>query len=219
MHRKVIHTADGSATIQLTDLDEHYHSTHGALQEAKHVFIDNGISKIKQENISVFELGFGTGLNAILTLAHAHTNNIAIDYLGLEAYPVEEELLIELNYQELIPEFAREFTRLNTCNWSEKCDVTEQFSLLKVKQKIQDFQPAIEKFDIVYFDAFGHRAQSEMWELEVIEKMYAMLKPGGVFVTYAARGQLKRDLISLGFKVEKLPGPPGKREMTFAIKQ
>lgn len=200
-------------------MDENYHSTHGAIQEALHVFIENGLKTLDKKTVSIFELGFGTGLNALLTLQYAQQNSINIFYHGIEAFPIEKELIDSLNYVELTgAKFQSEFELLHQSTWSEKNQISLKFELLKTQSKIEDFKLNKEKYDIIYFDAFGFRAQPEMWELSILEKMYHMLNRGGVLVTYAARGQFKRDLKTLGFEVESLPGPPGKREMTRAIK-
>lgn len=219
MKRKIVETNDGSKTIYIHEMDENYHSTHGAIQEALHVFIENGLKTLDKKTVSIFELGFGTGLNALLTLQYAQQNSINIFYHGIEAFPIEKELIDSLNYVELTgAKFQSEFELLHQSTWSEKNQISLKFELLKTQSKIEDFKLNKEKYDIIYFDAFGFRAQPEMWELSILEKMYHMLNRGGVLVTYAARGQFKRDLKTLGFEVESLPGPPGKREMTRAIK-
>jgi tRNA U34 5-methylaminomethyl-2-thiouridine-forming methyltransferase MnmC len=220
MKRDVIVTADGSKTIYIQEMDENYHSSHGALQEANHVFIQNGLQFIdNQSTISVFEMGFGTGLNALLTLVEADKIKNKINYVGIEAFPVEIELINQIGYEQFVdPKFQSLFTDMHTANWNEKIDLTPYFSFEKIHEKIKNYEVLEAEFDIVYYDAFGPRAQEAMWLLEILEKMYRMLKPGGFLVTYCAKGQVKRDLKALGFKIEALPGPPGKREMTRAHK-
>ncbi len=218
MKREIRETADGSMTIYLPEMDEHYHSYHGALQEALHVFIENGIKKLPyKEEIAVFELGLGTGLNALLTALWANENNQKVDYFGLEAFPVEVEMNLNMNYQDLIPnDLATEyFTKIIVAEWDKSVVISERFQIKKVEETIQNLSVS-NQFDVVFFDAFGPRAQEEMWEYNVLEKTVQLLKSGGLFVTYCAKGQLKRDLKTLGLKVETLPGPPGKREMTIA---
>ena len=218
MKRELRETADGSMTIYLPEMDEHYHSYHGALQEALHVFIENGIKKLPyKEEIAVFELGLGTGLNALLTALWANENNQKVDYFGLEAFPVEVEMNLKLNYQKLIPNHLATvyFTKIIEAEWEKSIVISEKFQIQKVKETIQNLSVS-NQFDVVFFDAFGPRAQEEMWEFNVLEKTVQLLKSGGLFVTYCAKGQLKRDLKTLGLKVETLPGPPGKREMTIA---
>lgn len=217
MKRTIKKTSDGSTTIFLPELDENYHSDHGAIQEALHVFIEHGLKTFPvNQPLKIFEMGFGTGLNAGLT---ATESNQSINYFGIEAYPVEDELLKELNYSEQYPKLSNElFKKIHTVSWNNLEIVSEKFKLNKIHEKIEEYGMPQDYFDLIYFDAFGPRAQGEMWDIQIIEKMYDGLKTGGKLVTYCARGQFKRDLKSLGFKVEALPGPPGKREMTRAIK-
>jgi tRNA U34 5-methylaminomethyl-2-thiouridine-forming methyltransferase MnmC len=218
MKRELRETADGSMTIYLPEINEHYHSYHGALQEAKHVFIENGIKRYpKKEIISVFELGLGTGLNALLTAIWAETNQQKVTYFGLEAFPVEPEMNFAMKYDSLITDNQSDdlFSRIVLAPWEAKTEISTFFQLCKCQSKIQTLL-VNQKFDIIYFDAFGPRAQEEMWNFEILNKAVQLLNPKGLFVTYCAKGQLKRDLKTLGLKVETLPGPPGKREMTIA---
>lgn len=220
MNRELKITNDGSSTIYIPEMDETYHSTHGAIQEAKHVFIENGLLTFEENNVTklnVLEVGFGTGLNALLTLINQGER--IIEYTGLEAYPVEMGLINGLNYvSELGEEHQSNFEKLHTSEWNEIVSIDNHFFLKKVDQKIQTVQFETSYFDLVYFDAFGPRAQGEMWQKQVLEKVATSMKTGGILVTYCAMGQFKRDLKSLGFDIEVLPGPPGKREMTRATK-
>lgn len=220
MKREIIRTSDGSTTIYLPDMDENYHSTHGAIQEAEHVFIKHGLGEMEvreMDKIAIFEMGFGTGLNAFLTKIRSKS---IIEYTGIEAFPVSDAEIEALNYVELVgEEFSKDFKLIHQAQWNESVTIDANFSLKKVEEKVEVFSMPSEAFDLIYFDAFGPRAQSEMWNIEVLQKMYDGLKFGGAMVTYSARGQLKRDLKSLGFTVESLPGPPGKREMTRAWKK
>jgi tRNA U34 5-methylaminomethyl-2-thiouridine-forming methyltransferase MnmC len=219
MKRKLIITNDGSSSIFIPEMDETYHSSHGALQEAVHVFIKNGLNAIDKKEIAIFELGFGTGLNALLTLEASRNKEIQIDYTGIEAFPVEHELINSLNYTSLIAgDFENDFLKMHDISWDESHAIAKQFSLKKIHAKIQEVNIGVSQFDLIYFDAFGYRAQAEMWDVGIIQQMYDALKEGGVLVSYAARGQFKRDLKAVGFKIEALPGPPGKREMTRATK-
>lgn len=219
MKREFIKTEDGSMTIYLPEMDETYHSTHGSIQEAEHVFIQNGLREMEKkglEEIVIFEMGFGTGLNALLTKIRTETK---IEYWGIEAYPVNREEIDTLNYVDLLGEKYREdFGQIHSASWNKRVVLNEKFSIGKIEEKIEDFSMKSEFFDLVYFDAFGPRAQIKMWDIEILSKIYDGLKKGGALVTYSARGQFKRDLKSLGFEVEPLPGPPGKREMTRAWK-
>jgi len=218
--REIIKTLDGSTTIHLQDWDECYHSKHGAIQEAKHVFIKNGLSLFEEKLVSILEIGFGTGLNAFITFLESNQKNQKIDYVGVEAYPVEASEVLEMNYVSELDalEFENIFEEMHKCEWDKKNEICNTFSLTKRKQffhEIDDF----ETFDLIYFDAFGYRVQPELWSTEIFRKMYNSLKPNGVLVTYAARGVVKRSMIEVGFTVEKLAGPPGKREMFRAFKK
>ncbi|MFV8375782.1 tRNA (5-methylaminomethyl-2-thiouridine)(34)-methyltransferase MnmD [Flavobacterium sp. LB1P62] len=220
MKREIIQTLDGSTTIHLQEWDECYHSKHGAIQEAQHVFIKNGLSLFQNKQISILEIGFGTGLNAFITFLEASKMNQVIDYVGVEAYPISTEEVVSMNYVDEL-NAANEsavFKKMHESNWEEKIILRDDFTLTKRKQffeEIDDF----EKFDLIYFDAFGYRVQPELWSTAIFEKMHNALKPNSVLVTYAARGVVKRSMIEVGFTVEKLAGPPGKREMFRASKK
>ncbi|RKN79953.1 tRNA (5-methylaminomethyl-2-thiouridine)(34)-methyltransferase MnmD [Ulvibacterium marinum] len=219
MKRKVVTTADGSKTIYLEDWDEHYHSKHGAVQEAYHVFIKSGLSLFKNSPISILEIGFGTGLNALITFMEAERMDLNISYTGVEAYPPSPTEIGQLNYiTELkVKEFQSAFEKMHECPWEEDCGISNNFVLHK--QQI-DFLTIDAKalFDLVYFDAFGARVQPELWTDTIFEKMFLALKKGGILVTYSAKGSVRRAMQSVGFIVERLPGPPGKREMLRAKK-
>ncbi len=218
MKREIIITNDGSTSIYIPEMDETYHSVHGAIQEAKHVFIKNGLGLISKKKINVFEVGFGTGLNAFLAAQYSEENNVLIHYHSIEAFTVELELINQLNYNSLINYKIQILATIQTTEWEKEIAILETFYLRKIEAKMQDFDPEKESYDIVFFDAFGPRAQSEMWSIEILQKMHDCLIPNGKLVTYCAQGQFKRNLKSIGFKVENLPGPPGKREMTVATK-
>jgi tRNA U34 5-methylaminomethyl-2-thiouridine-forming methyltransferase MnmC len=219
LKREVIKTLDGSTTIQIEGWDECYHSKHGAIQEAKHVFIKNGLALFQNKEISILEIGFGTGLNAFITFLEGKKFNQTIDYVGVEAYPISAEELVSMNYvEELNASTEKEiFIKMHECSWEEKSILSDRFSLTKRKQLFSEIDD-IEKFDLIYFDAFGYRVQPELWSTAIFKKMYDALKSNGVLVTYAARGVVKRSMIEVGFTVEKLEGPPGKREMFRARK-
>ena len=219
LKRELHKTADGSYTLRIEEWDENYHSGHGALQEARHVFIDHGLKSMGEGPLKIFEMGFGTGLNALLTMNESIQNNTKISYSGIEAYPVDIEMIEKMNYASIAEGgFEDIFLKMHRCTWGQEIQLTPDFTFEKIHAKIEDFQPESNQFDLVYFDAFGPRAQGEMWDIEILSKMHQLLKVGGVLVTYCAKGQFKRDLKSLGFEVQSLPGPPGKREMTRAIK-
>ena len=219
MKREIIQTQDGSTTIHLEEWNESYHSKHGAIQEAKHVFIKNGLSLFKNKTISILEIGFGTGLNAFISFLEAQQFDQNIDYVGVEAYPVAPDEILSMNYvDELNAQSQLEiFEKMHKSNWNEKIVLNDRFLLTKRQQFFQDIDD-VAQFDLIYFDAFGYRVQPELWSTEIFKKMYDALKENGVLVTYAARGVVKRSMIEVGFRVEKLEGPPGKREMFRAFK-
>ena len=203
---KVITTSDGSTSLLNTELDETYHSIHGAVQESTHVFIRNGLDKCASEEVNIFEVGFGTGLNALLTAL----SNRKVNYTTIEAFPLTEEVYNQLNYEprELLLDLHRN-QELETSN----------FKLTKIHSTLESVSLPDNHFDIIYFDAFAPSKQPSMWELPMIAKVCNALVPGGLFVTYCAKGQLKRDLRSLGMEVETLAGPPGKKEMVRGTKK
>ncbi len=219
MRREIIRTSDGSTTIHLPDWDENYHSKHGAIQEAQHVFIKNGLSLFQGKSVSIMEIGFGTGLNAFITFLEAQKLQQTIDYVGIEAYPISADEVKGMNYvSELNAENQREiFEAIHETDWEIQNRLSEGFILTKKKQFFDTIDD-VEKFDLIYFDAFGYRVQPELWSTAIFQKMYNSLKINGILVTYAARGVVKRSMIEVGFTVEKLDGPPGKREMFRASK-
>jgi len=219
LERKIIVTADGSSTIHLPEWDENYHSKHGAIQEAKHVFIKSGLSLFSEQKISILEIGFGTGLNSFITFLEAPKRNLIIDYVGVEAYPVSAEEIEKLNYVSELnaEEFKEVFSEMHVQKWDVQNVLSSDFSLTKRKQFFNEIKDE-NTFDLIYFDAFGARVQPELWTEEVFETMYKSLKKGGVLVTYCAKGSVRRAMLKVGFSIEKLVGPPGKREMLRATK-
>ena len=220
MKREIIITSDGSTTIHLPDWDEQYHSKHGAIQEAYHVFIEHGLTPISKNEVSILEIGFGTGLNSFITFLEANKNNFTIEYVGIERYPVAIDEVEKLNYVSELKatNFKAIFQTLHTSSWEEKHQITPEFSLLKQKQFFSEIEYE-NRFDVIYFDAFGARVQPELWTEEIFAKMFLALKNKGVLVTYSAKGSVRRAMQAVGFTVERLPGPPGKREMLRATKQ
>jgi tRNA U34 5-methylaminomethyl-2-thiouridine-forming methyltransferase MnmC len=212
-------TGDGSKTIFLPELNETYHSSNGAVQESVHVFIQNGLDLVgKKGTIRILEVGFGTGLNALLSAGWAENNNQSIHYIGIEANPLRPALCFQLDYPRHIGQNTEKiYDALIRCNWEIDNQLSTHFSIQKREVKIQDFE-AVENVDLIYFDAFGPRVQAEMWGYPILEKMFQSLNSKGSLVTYCAQGQFKRDLKSVGFILESLPGPPGKREMTRATR-
>lgn len=222
MKREIINTGDGSTTIHLPEWNEQYHSIHGAIQEARHVFIEMGLKKVLRSGssaISILEIGFGTGLNALVTWQETRNVPVKITYTGIEAYPVEETEVKKLNFASEIKENKAQeiFDLMHTLTWEQPGKLTPDFIIHKQKKFFQDITD-LEKYDLVYFDAFGARVQPELWTVAIFLKMFDALVPGGILVTYAAKGSVRRAMLEVGFKVEKLPGPPGKREMLRATK-
>ena len=220
MIREIVITADGSHSIHLPEWDESYHSKHGAVQEAKHVFIKNGLDYfLNMEKLSILEIGFGTGLNAYITLLESIKRNISVKYCGIEAYPLTLSEVLSLNYSEVLDEnhYKELYEEMHKKEWGKSFLLNETFELIKQQMFFQDINYK-EQFDLIYFDAFGYRVQPELWSVEIFKKMYDALLPKGILVTYAARTVIKKALIEVGFSVEILPGPPGKREMTRATK-
>ena len=220
MKREIQITEDGSSTIHLPDWNENYHSTHGAIQESKHVFIGKGLTEMSKSEISILEIGFGTGLNCFLTFLEAEKSNISINYIGVEAYPVTQEESAQLNYASELEVNERQsiFDLLHEVSWEEKHQIKNNFYLEKRKQLFKDIV-AIDQFDLVYFDAFGAEHQPELWTVSIFEKMFKAMQENGVLVTYCAKGSVRRAMQEVGFTVERLDGPPGKREMLSATKK
>ena len=223
MQTELIVTEDGSSSIYVPELDETYHSTHGAIQESKHVFIEAGLLYLLEnrrgvKEVNIFEVGFGTGLNALLTACSSIAHSVSINYTSIELHPLDKKITDQLNYGSQINGAALIFEKIHDCRWETWEKVTKNFNLKKIHESFATHQP-IEHYDLIFFDAFSPGKQQELWTLNSLNKCYQMLKPRGIFVTYSAKGQLKRDLKSLDFEVETLPGPPGKMQMVRAAKK
>lgn len=230
LSRKIILTEDGSATIHLEEWNESYHSKHGAVQEAYHVFIRNGLDFFKENSeLSILEIGFGTGLNALISFLESSEGNQKINYTGIEKYPVLEEEFRVLNYPKALKQFQQDlklseteisavYNSLMKANWEDFQAIHPNFQLQKLQADFLEYEYPKEAFDLIYFDAFGARVQPELWTEELFDKLFKSLKPGGMLTTYSSKGSVRRALISVGFRVEKRPGPPGKREMLVAFK-
>ena len=233
MHHKLIVTEDGSHSLFVEELNEHYHSVHGAIKESKHVFIEAGLKHVsslkskaadKAAHISLLEVGFGTGLNTFLTILESQKLPHLIDYVTLEAYPLNNDVITSLNYSNLLVEQANAdvalqllFNMMHLAEWNKTVGLTSKFNLHKIHNTLQQAK-LNDTFDLVYYDAFGPTAQPEMWEHSVFSKLWDVMSSDGVLVTYCAKGSVKRILKAIGFHVEALPGPPGKREMIRATK-
>ncbi|MCA9400141.1 MAG: tRNA (5-methylaminomethyl-2-thiouridine)(34)-methyltransferase MnmD [Candidatus Omnitrophica bacterium] len=217
MALKVIQTADGSSSLFHEGFQDHYHSIHGALQESTHVFIRQGLDHISKKNISLLEVGFGTGLNAYLTAVYAGEKRV--HYTAIEKFPLADDTLHELNFPRLsgLKEHQDLFFRLHRASWDRDVDLQVHFTIRKVFADVTRY--CFDRmFDLVYFDAFAPEKQPDMWGQRIFEKIFAAMHPGGILVTYTSKGTVKRILQACGFIVEKIPGPPGKRHMLRAVK-
>lgn len=215
-------TADGSHTLFVPELNEHYHSTHGALQESELVFIENGLHHITPciKEINLLEVGFGTGLNALLSVLEAKKQRRKINYIAIEPYPVDKEILANLNFASAIggTESAGYFNKIHESSWVYPEFLSDYFILSKIHAKLEDVSLKDEQFHLVYFDAFGPDVQPELWTEQVFAQLFRCMKINGVLVTYSCKGTVKRALKAAGFTIEKLPGPAGKREVLRATK-
>lgn len=220
MKRKLVITKDGSNTLFVPVMDEHYHSVYGALQESKHVFISEGLNRCPGKNIAVFEIGFGTGLNALLAYLESVCRNIKINYYAIENDPLDMQIIHKLNYPEILKldEYGRKlFYDMHAGEWNRKLDLHNNFIITKIKDDLTLFAIPF-TYDVVFFDAFAPEKQPEMWDKEIFRKIYNNMATGGILTTYSAKGEVKRIIKSSGFKVEIIQGPPGKREMIRARK-
>lgn len=221
MANTIFETSDGSHSLFSGQYGVSYHSRHGAIQETQHVFINAALrlKALTQQNISILEIGFGTGLNAFMTLLAAEKRNLKVQYVAIEAYPITYQQASALNYAQLLKkeDYQPIFLKMHEDNWNENLQLSNHFQLTKLKKKFEelDFD---NQFDIIYFDAFAPNSQPELWGADILGAMYKALKSEGVMTTYCAKGVVKRTMKAVGFEIEALKGPPGKREMTRAIK-
>lgn len=216
---KLEQTADGSYTLYVPELDEHYHSVKGALTESQHIFIDMGLKHSSVTAPHILEIGLGTGLNCVLTLLEAKESQRHVHYTGIERYPLNEEIIRKLNYPSIIgKECEEDYFAIHQAPWEEDVCLSPWFTLHKMKGDFTHYSFE-QKYDIIYFDAFAPEKQPEMWEQSLFDNLYQVLNEGGILTTYCAKGVVRRMLQTAGFKVERLPGPPGgKREILRAIK-
>jgi len=216
--QEIIITEDGSHTIYVPELGEHYHSVHGAIQESEHIFIKCGLRTCNADPLKIFEAGFGTGLNAFLTAIEASIQKRRIIYTAIEKYPLSGSVTGKLNYKEFFPSgYSFLFDVIHSAQWDRFENITDYFTLNKIKCDLARYE-AVEKFDLIYFDAFGPDKQPEMWTDEIFSKISEMSVRDGILVTYSAKGRVRRSLKGAGFDVALLPGPPGKRHITRAVK-
>jgi len=220
---KIITTADGSHTLFSEQFNEIYHSRHGAIEESLHVFIKSGldyVSKEQKEEVRIFEVGLGTGLNAMLTMLEAEKHDLKIDYTAIELYPVCIDTIKSLNYT---PQLGYEYCygpyhTLHLVRWNETHQVTPHFAFKKIQDSLFTYSLTLSNYHLIYFDAFAYTHQPEIWSAEVFKKMYDALVPNGILVTYSSKVVIQKAVKEAGFTIEKIPGPPGRREMVRAHK-
>jgi tRNA U34 5-methylaminomethyl-2-thiouridine-forming methyltransferase MnmC len=215
---KIITTSDGSHTIYVPQLDEHYHSIHGAVQESSYIFINNGFDVCTADPVSILEIGFGTGLNALLTAVKSLSGTRDVHYTSIEKYPLDISTINSLNHNKFAGDQGMElFQLIHSSPWNISVNISTHFSIKKIetdftKEKLSG------SYDLIYFDAFGPDKQPEMWTREMFSEISAVTNKNGILVTYSAKGEVKRSLKACGFEVNLLPGPPGKRQMIRAVK-
>ena len=215
---EIVITKDGSHSVYFPELDEHYHSVHGAITESLHVFIDAGLKQCEKNDIRILEMGFGTGLNALLTLANANESGRSVHYTGIEKYPLQPVIINSLNYESITDSPGSGILKLmHDSPWGEEIMILPGFILKKIQCDMQELDQKNE-FDLVYFDAFAPDKQPELWTDKIFRRIFLAMKPHSILTTYSSKGLVRRNLKAAGFRVEKLPGPPGKREMTRAWK-
>ena len=221
MKRSIIITEDGSHTLYLPEMDEHYHSVHGAVQESMHVFINTGFNGIQTNKLTVFEVGFGTGLNAWLTLVASKQQQKQVNYYTIEKYPLKSEEYCTLNYGILAGDNQQQqFLQLHNCEWEQPVAITPSFRVTKLKADLTSFNfENLPLFDLIYFDAFAPNKQEGLWNTTIFQQLFDHCNNEAILVTYSAKGDVRRSLQAVGFNVERIPGPPGKREMLRARKR
>lgn len=216
--QQLVKTEDGSHTLFVPALNEHYHSVHGAVQESEHIFINCGFRHCKADTISIFEAGFGTGLNALLTAVEACQGSKKVRYTTVEKYPLDARITGKLNHGMFAGSKGTEiYSAIHSADWNAEVKICDNFTITKIRADLKtDIVPGA--YNLIYFDAFGPDKQPEMWTKDVFEKISSVTKVGGILVTYSAKGEVKRTLQACGFEVFLLPGPPGKRQIIRAIK-
>ena len=220
---KLILTNDGSHTLYVPELKEHYHSVFGAMQESRHIFLNAGFYKAieSKRKLNVLEAGFGTGLNALLTCLAAEKEKARVNYTAVELHPLPPAIYHKLNYAALVKEQGslQMFLKLHSSDWGDEIRISDHFTLKKLKTDIREIDFPDKRFDLIYFDAFAPEVQPELWTADVFKRYALCSNKNCVLVTYSCKGEVKRNLKSAGFVVEKLPGPPGKREILRAVYQ
>ena len=211
-------TADGSHTLYIPEMEEHYHSVNGAIQESLHVYIEAGLNQCKKEVVNVLEFGFGTGLNAFLTILEAEKRNLKVNYTSIEKYPLPTSITNQLNYTEGFSEkFQSHFDKIHSCEWGSFVEISDNFQLKKIQSDFSDIEFE-DYYDVIFYDAFAPDKQQEVWSQEIFNKIFQHSNPEGILTTYCAKGNIRRMMQMAGFQTERIPGPPGKREMLRARK-
>jgi len=217
-HIRIVPTGDRSHTLYVTELNEHYHSIHGAINESLHVFINSALSYFQGDFVKIFEVGLGTGLNAFLTMLRIDEEQRNVRYHAIEKYPLSMDTIRKLNYTELLEGANIEwFEQIHQATWQQDIQLTPFFSIKKIRADLLEFTPE-ETYNVIYFDAFAPEKQPELWTTKIFRKLYNCLAPGGILTTYSSKGEVKRTMKKCGFLVDKIAGPPGKREMLRCIK-
>ena len=216
-HFEVVMTKDGSKTLFLAQREVYYHSIHGAVSEAKHVYIEHGLRHMKKPSLTILEMGFGTALNALVTFVESSKANLKINYISVDKYPIDYELVKQLDYPSFLRVHDDEslFKRMHYSDWNQETAISANFNLFKFKSSIETVS-IDQKIDLVYYDAFAPRANYKLWSVEIFKNLSRYLNDSAILVTYCANGQVKRNLKAAGFSLETLKGPPGKREMIRA---
>lgn len=213
----VIQTDDGSSSVYDLQFGENFHSTYGAIEESNHVYIVNGLKLLQKDELRILEVGFGTGLNCLLTIINKETNQ-RIYYNSIEKFPLSKEHIAKLNYSDKLKVSDEIFEKISNAEWDKQCEIFDNFYLKKIKIDLLDFIP-VDFYDIIYFDAFSPNAQPELWTTEIFKKLFYNLKQNGILTTYSSKGDVKRALRSAGFEVFRIVGPKGKRHILMALKK
>ena len=215
---KIETTLDGTPTLYVPEIDEHYHSVNGAREESVHVYINAGLKQCEKSELSIFEVGFGTGLNALTTYAEILNSNKKVVYQSVELYPVDPSVITSLNYAKTEEEQAF-FEKIHQAPWNQKVEITSQFTLLKMNANLVSLDFSNLRADVIYFDAFSPDKQSDLWTKEVFERVYNITNTNGIITTYCAKGVVRRTMRDVGFTMERIPGFSGKREMLRGVKK
>jgi tRNA U34 5-methylaminomethyl-2-thiouridine-forming methyltransferase MnmC len=218
LNLKIIHTKDGSSTLYSPTFDEHYHSVFGAINESKHVFIEAGFNFLNLPSIKIFEIGFGTGLNALLTYLESAKKEVTVEYSAIELYPLTQDVIQQLDYSQFLSEETKKtFDKLHEVSWNKKIKISNHFHLTKINADFNDYL-FTEKYNLIFFDAFSPEKQPALWSHQNFTKIFEAMYTYGVLTTYSSKGLVKKNLRNAGFQLERLPGPEGKRHMLRAIK-